>query len=48
MGKPPYARWHSVEVGDDNNSLGIMGPTSEQFAIGSTIYYMITGHEVLW
>lgn len=23
-----------------------MGPTSEQFAIGSTIYYMIKGHEV--
>jgi serine/threonine protein kinase len=46
VGKAPYARWHSVEVGDDDNSLGIMGPTSEQFAIGSTIYYMITGHEV--
>jgi hypothetical protein len=23
-----------------------MGPTSEQFAIGSTVYYMIKGHEV--
>jgi hypothetical protein len=23
-----------------------MGPTSKQFAIGSTIYYMIKGHEV--
>ena len=23
-----------------------MGPTSEQFAIGSTIYHMIKGHEV--
>jgi hypothetical protein len=23
-----------------------MGPTSEQFAIGSTIYYMIKGHEI--
>ena len=46
VGTPPYARWHSVEFGDDDNSLGIMGPTSEQFAIGSTIYYMIEGYEV--
>jgi hypothetical protein len=45
-GTPPYARWHSEEVGDDDNSLGIIGPASEEFAIGSTIYYMIKGHEV--
>jgi serine/threonine protein kinase len=45
-GMPPYARWHSTEVGDDDNSLGIMGPVSEEFAIGSTIYYMVTGYEV--
>jgi serine/threonine protein kinase len=46
VGTPPYVRWHSVEVGDEDNSLGIMGPTSEQFAIGSTIYYMIEGYEL--
>jgi serine/threonine protein kinase len=40
-GTPPYARWHSEEVADDGNSLGIMGPASEEFAIGSTIYYMV-------
>jgi serine/threonine protein kinase len=45
-GMPPYARWHSTEVGDDDNSLGIMGQASEEFAIGSTIYYMVKGHEV--
>jgi serine/threonine protein kinase len=32
-GTPPYARWHSKEVGDNNNSLGIMGPASKEFAI---------------
>ena len=32
-GTPPYARWHSEEIGDDDNSLGIMGPASEEFAI---------------
>src|SRR5271168_1340713 len=36
-GTPPYARWQSEEVGDNDNSLGIMGPASEEFAIGSTI-----------
>ena len=39
---PPYARWHSEEVGSDDNSLGIMGPASEEFSIGSTIYMRST------
>ena len=43
---PPYAHWHSEEVSDDNNLLGIMGLASEEFAIGSTIYYIIKGHKI--
>jgi serine/threonine protein kinase len=30
---PPYAYWHSEEVGDDDDSLGIMGPASEEFEV---------------
>lgn len=32
-GTPPYARWHNVELGVDDNSGGIIGVTPEQFAI---------------
>jgi serine/threonine protein kinase len=45
VAKPPYVRVHGFESRYEDNSIGTVGPKSEQFAIGSTFHYMIEEHE---
>lgn len=41
----PYARAQGPEAGEDEGTFGLMGPRTEQFAIGSVFYYLTRGHE---
>ncbi|KAL9004830.1 MAG: hypothetical protein Q9188_002374, partial [Gyalolechia gomerana] len=43
--QPPYARVLGDEGGKDRGTFGYCGPRTEQFAIGSLIYYMTRGFE---
>ncbi len=42
---PPYARVFGDEGAEDRGTFGYHGPRTEQFAIGSVIYYMSRGYE---
>jgi atypical protein kinase C zeta type len=44
-GAPPYARLQGPESGEDKGTFGLIGPRTEQFAIGSVFYFLIRGHE---
>lgn len=44
-GAPPYARVQGTEAGEDRGTFGLLGPRTEQFAMGSVFYYMTRGHE---
>ncbi|KAI4165349.1 MAG: hypothetical protein LQ342_001217 [Letrouitia transgressa] len=44
--QPPYARVLGDEAAEDRGTFGYHGPRTEQFAIGSVIYYMTRGHEL--
>lgn len=41
----PYGRLQGSEAGKDKWTFGLIGPQTEQFAIGSVIYYLTRGHE---
>lgn len=43
--QPPYARVLGDEAADDRGTFGYHGPRTEQFAIGSILYYMTRGYE---
>ncbi|KAL8902870.1 MAG: hypothetical protein Q9207_004319 [Kuettlingeria erythrocarpa] len=43
--QPPYARVLGDEGGKDRGTFGYYGPRTEQFAIGSLIYYITRGFE---
>ncbi|KAL9009164.1 MAG: hypothetical protein Q9173_005783 [Seirophora scorigena] len=43
--EPPYARLLGVEGAHDRGTFGYHGPRTEQFAIGSIVYYMSRGFE---
>ena len=43
--QPPYARVLGAEAAEDRGTFGHQGPRTEQFAIGSVIYYMTRGYE---
>lgn len=45
VGTAPYARVLGDEAGRLRGSFGLMGPRTEQFAIGSVFYYMTNGYE---
>lgn len=45
VGTAPYARVLGDEAGTLRGTFGFLGPRTEQFAIGSVIYYMIRGYE---
>jgi len=42
---PPWARVLGPETGSQNGSFGLYGARTEQFAIGSILYYMTRGYE---
>jgi len=44
-GAPPYARLLGDEGGSDRGTFGLVGSRTEQFAIGSILYYMTRGYE---
>lgn len=44
-GAPPYARLLGDEGGSDKGIFGFVGPRTEQFAIGSILYYITRGYE---
>lgn len=41
----PWARLQSTKAGDDSNGWGDYGPRTEQFTIGSIVYYLTRGVE---
>lgn len=43
--QPPYARVLGDEGAENRGTFGNHGPRTEQFAIGSVIYYMTRGYE---
>ena len=45
VGTAPYSRVLGDEAGDLRGSFGLLGPRTEQFAIGSVLYYMVKGYE---
>lgn len=44
-GAPPWTRVQGSEAGVSNGTFGVYGPRTEQFAIGSLLYYMTRGFE---
>jgi atypical protein kinase C zeta type len=42
---PPWARLLGLEAGDENGTFGRCGAKTEQFAIGSIIYFATRGYE---
>lgn len=44
-GAPPYARLQGLEAGEQKGTFGLLGPRTEQFAIGSVFYYLTRGYE---
>lgn len=42
---PPWARVLGPEAGEKNGTYGLCGPSTEQFPIGSVLYYMTRGYE---
>ncbi|KAL8641812.1 MAG: hypothetical protein Q9228_001430 [Teloschistes exilis] len=43
---PPYGRLLGIEAGVDKGGAGVLGPRTEQFAIGSIFYFMNYGIEL--
>lgn len=43
--QPPYARVLGDEAAEDRGTFGYHSPRTEQFAIGSVMYYMTRGYE---
>ena len=43
--QPPYARVLGSEAAENPRTFGYHGPRTEQFAIGSVIYYITRGYE---
>ncbi|KAJ4524889.1 hypothetical protein HRR78_003036 [Exophiala dermatitidis] len=44
VGTAPYCRVLGDEAGDLRGYFGLLGPRTEQFAIGSVFYYMVKGN----
>ncbi|KAL4808653.1 hypothetical protein BDV18DRAFT_157596 [Aspergillus unguis] len=44
-GKPPWTRLLGDEGGSAKNTFGLCGPRTEQFAVGSILYYLTRGYE---
>lgn len=44
-GAPPYARVQGPEAGEQRGTFGLLGPRTEQFAIGSVFYFLTRGFE---
>jgi serine/threonine protein kinase len=42
---PPWARFLGIEGGSEEGTYGLYGPRTEQFSIGSILYYMTRGYE---
>jgi serine/threonine protein kinase len=42
---PPWARFLGIEGGSDQGTYGLYGARTEQFSIGSILYYMTRGYE---